>query len=169
MPVDSFKFLPRLIALFYESSERSPDFPIPWTPLNRPLTESKFGLVTSGGLYHKGVEPAFDLERERKEPEWGDPTFRRLPNNISSEKIGVSHLHINNEMAEKDINILLPIDRFSELIDAGKIAGISEYAYSFMGYQGYPPNTSEWEQIYGPQVAEELKEDGVDCVLLTPG
>jgi hypothetical protein len=37
-----------------------------------------------------------------------------------------------------------------------------------MGYQGNPPNTSEWENRYGPEVAARMKEEGVDAVLLTP-
>lgn len=48
MPVDSFKYLPRIIAVFYQMTDRQPELPIPWTPLSRPLTECKFGLVTSG-------------------------------------------------------------------------------------------------------------------------
>jgi len=36
-----------------------------------------------------------------------------------------------------------------------------------MGYQGYPANQSGWKELYGPQVANRLIEDGVDCVLLT--
>jgi D-proline reductase (dithiol) PrdB len=168
MPVDSFKYLPRIIATFYETSDCQPELPIPWTPLRRPLTESKFGLVTSGGLFHKGVEPPFDLKRERQEPTWGDPTFRTIPVNISQEQIGVSHLHVNPECPEIDINILLPIQRFQELAAEGRIASLAGNAYSFMGYQGYPPDTTAWRETYAPQVAEKFKVEGVDCVLLTP-
>ncbi|MBN1147355.1 MAG: hypothetical protein JXA78_08865 [Anaerolineales bacterium] len=74
MPVDSFKYLPRLIAAFYQTTDQQPELPIPWTPLSRPLAESKFGLVTSGGLYQRGVEPPFDLARAQKQPTWAAPT-----------------------------------------------------------------------------------------------
>jgi D-proline reductase (dithiol) PrdB len=168
MPVDSFKFLPRLIAAFYQMTERQPELPIPWMPLIRPLAECKFGLVTSGGLYQRGAEPPFDLEREKREPTWGDPTFRRLPAEIRQEQVAASHLHLNLRGVLEDFNILLPIRRFQELATEGRIGGVASQAYSFMGYQGFPPDTSAWQHTYGPQVAEALKAEGVHGVLLVP-
>ena len=168
MPVDSFKFLPRLIATFYQATEVQPQEPIPWTLLEKPLAEFVFGLVTSGGLYHKDVEPPFDLEREKAEPTWGDPSFRTIPSDIAQSDVGVSHLHINPKDVLADFNILLPIHRFGELIDEGAIGGLAEKNYSFMGFQGYPPDATAWRDTYGPQVAERFKGEGVECVLLTP-
>ena len=168
MTVDSFKYLPRIIAAFYQTTEREPELPIPWTPLARPLSESKFGLVTSGGLYHRGAEPPFDVEREQAEPTWGDPSYRSIPVDIPQAELGASHLHINTEDVLADINILLPIRRFQELETEGVIGSLAERAYSYMGYQGYPPDASAWQETYAPQVAEMLKAEGVNCVLLTP-
>jgi D-proline reductase (dithiol) PrdB len=168
MTVDSFKYLPRLIAMFYRMTTRQPELPIPWTPLQRPISECKFGLVTTGGLYHKGVEPPFDIERERREPRWGDPTFRVIPSSIQQDKLGVSHLHINTQPILDDFNVVLPIQRFQELAGDGIIGGLAENAYSFMGYQGFPPDASAWKEVYGPQVAEKFKNEDVNCVLLTP-
>jgi D-proline reductase (dithiol) PrdB len=168
LPVDSFKFLPRIISVIYEMSDRQPEMPIPWTPLPRPLAECVFGLITSGGLYHQGVEPPFDLEREKRDPQWGDPSYRTIPIDIVSQDLGVSHLHVNPQAVKEDINVLLPLDRFDELADKGVIGGLASKAYSFMGYQGYPPDTNAWRMQYGPQVADKLKSQGVDCVLLTP-
>ncbi len=112
MSVDSFKYLPRIIAAFYQMTDRQPELPIPWTPLPRPVADCKFGLVTSGGLYQRGVEPPFDLERERQEPTWGDPTYRILPADIQQAEVGASHLHINTRDVLEDVNILLPTHRF---------------------------------------------------------
>ena len=140
MPVDSFKFLPRIIAAIYETSNQEPELPIPWTPLGRPLDECTIGLVTSGGLYHKGVDPPFDIERELAEPTWGDPSYRAIPLDIPQDEVGVSHLHVNPISVLTDINVLLPIQRFQELAAAGEIGGLADPAYSFMGYQGYPPD-----------------------------
>ena len=168
MPVDSFKYLPRLIAAVYQAADRQPELPIPWTPLSRPLAESKFGLVTSAGLYQTGIEPPFDLAREREQPTWGDPTYRAIPADIQQEQLGASHLHINTHWVLQDINVLLPVQRFRDLVAEGRIGGLARHAYSFMGYQGYPPDTTAWREIYGLQVAAKFKTDGVDCVLLTP-
>lgn len=168
MPVDSFQYLPRIIATFYQLIEIKPQPPIPWTPLPRPLSECKFGLVTSGGLFHQGVEPPFDTEREKKQPTWGDPSYRTIPPSIPQSEIGVSHLHLNTRDILQDMDILLPVHRFKELAEAVQIGGLAEHVYSFMGYQGYPPNTAEWQHTFGPEIAAKMKLEGVDCVLLTP-
>jgi D-proline reductase (dithiol) PrdB len=168
MVVDSFKFLPRVLAAFYQMTDQEPELPIPWTPLSTPVPECKFGLITSGGLYHKDHEPPFNLEREREEPTWGDPTYRSIPVDFQGDKVAASHLHLNTRDMIADLNILLPIHRFQELTLEGHIGGLASCAYSFMGYQGFPPNTEAWETIYGPQVAGKFNAEGVRCVLLTP-
>jgi hypothetical protein len=168
MTVDSFKFLPRLIGLIYEETQAESQRPIPWTPLRCPLSESKIGVVTSGGLYNKNVEAPFDLEREREEPTWGDPGYRAIPKDIREDAVGISHLHVNNEVVKSDINVLLPIHRLQELTEERRIGGQADVHYSFMGYQGYPPDTTAWRERYGPEAADLLKAQGVDCVLLTP-
>jgi D-proline reductase (dithiol) PrdB len=168
MPVDSFMYLPRVIAAYYQMTDRQPELPIPWTPLPRPIPSCRFGLVTSGGLYHRGVEPPFDVEREKQEPTWGDPTYRTIPSDIEQSELGASHLHINTRDVLEDVNILLPIRRFQELDAEGGIGGVAKHAYSFMGYQGFPPDTRAWREAYGPQVAERLRAEDVACVLLTP-
>jgi len=167
MEVDSFKYLSRLVTRYYKLAQVHTELPIPWTPLTRPLNQSRFGLVTSGGLYHRGHEPPFNLEGERQKPDWGDPSFRILPADIDPGEVGVSHLHLNAPKIERDTNILLPFQRFRELIQEGRIQSQAAHGYSFMGYQGYPADQSGWKEESGPQVAEKLKAEGVDNVLLT--
>jgi len=168
MPVDSFKFLPRLIATFYQMTEREPAYPIPWTPLPKTLSECRFGLITSGGLYQKDIEPPFDISREKKEPSWGDPTYRTIPTDIAQSEIGVSHLHLNPAFVEEDVNVVLPLTRFQELAAADEIGDLADEAYSFMGFQGFPPDASAWQKTYAPEVSAKLKAAKVDCILLTP-
>ena len=168
MPVDSFKFLPRIIAALYKLTEREPQHPIPWTPVTKPVPSAKFGLVTSGGLYLKDSQEPFDIEREIVEPDWGDPSYRVIPSDVAQEDISVSHLHLNTSGIEADFNILLPINRMDELVGEGRIGALAEAHYAFMGYQGFPPDSRLWEAEFGPQVARAFLNDGVDCVLLTP-
>ena len=167
MEVDSFKYLSRLVTRYYKLAQVHTELPIPWTPLTRPLNQSRFGLVTSGGLYHRGHEPPFDLEGERQKPDWGDPSFRILPADVDPRKVGVSHLHLNAPKIEQDTNILLPFQRFRELIQEGRIQSQAAHGYSFMGYQGYPADLSGWKEESGRLVAEKLNAEGVDNVLLT--
>jgi D-proline reductase (dithiol) PrdB len=168
MAVDSFKFLPRLITFLYQAIERETLLPIPWTPLPKPLSKCRFALVTTGGLYDASSSVPFDLARERAEPTWGDPGYRQIRRDFQQQNIRVSHLHINPAAPEADINVLLPINRFEELAAAGAIGSVAETHYSFMGFQGYPADTTEWEQTYAPEVVRRLKAEEVDCVLLTP-
>lgn len=168
MPVDNYKFLPRLLAALYEAAPEKNWSPPPWTPLPGPVSTCKFGLVTTAGIYHKENEPPFDIETERERPDWGDPSFRAIPVDISPDQIGVSHLHINPRWIQDDINVILPIHRFQEFVAGGIIGSLANHAYSFMGFQGFPPNTQAWEQVYAPQVIQRLLDESVDCVLLTP-
>jgi D-proline reductase (dithiol) PrdB len=167
MEVDSFRYLSSLIKRYYQLSQVKRETPIPFTPLRKPLRQSRFALVTSGGLYHRGHDQPFDQERERREPSWGDPSFRILPVDMDPTEVGVSHLHINAKDAVSDLNILLPIQRFKELVAEGRIGGLAGQAYSFMGYQGFPSDLSGWKGIHGPAVRDALLADRVDCVLLT--
>jgi D-proline reductase (dithiol) PrdB len=168
MPVDSFKFLPRLIEMFYKMTEVDPPGTIPWTPLRKPVQESVFGLVTSAGLFNKAQDEPFDLERERREPVWGDPSERKIQRSISTDQIGVSHLHLNTQPILEDPDIVLPLGRMQELEERGEIGGLAETHFSLMGYQGYPPDTSTWEGETAPRIAEHFKSENVDCILLTP-
>ena len=169
MTVDSYRFLPRLIQVVYDAYQPERLDPIPWTPLSIPARYAKFGLVTTGGLYHKGEQPPFDLDSERHNPTWGDPTFRQIPVDIQQNEIGVSHLHLNTAFIEQDFNVLLPLQRCAYLVRKNYIGGLADTHFSFMGYQGYPPDTNSWRETYAPQVARSLINQGVHCVLLTPG
>jgi len=165
MPVDSFKYLPRSIAAYYQTLLVKRADPIPWAPLSRPLDKCRFGLVTTAGIYDKERERPFDAEREKREPMWGDPTYRRIGRDVGHAQIGASHLHINNRDILADINIVLPLSRFAELEEEGVIGSLAAVNLSLMGYQ---PNTSEWRDRYGREVAGLLKDEAVDAVLLTP-
>ena len=65
----------------------------------------------------------------------------------------------------RDINVTFPIDRLDELQAQGKIGSLADNYYSYMGalrdVTGILENT-------GPEVAQHLKDDGVEVVLLTP-
>ncbi len=167
MEVDSFRYLPSLIKRYYQFSRVQKELPIPFTPLPKPLDLCRVGLVTSGGLYDTRREQGFDQEGERRNPAWGDPSFRTLPVDMDLADVGISHLHISHDDVLADPNILLPIQRFRELVADGRVGGLAPNAYSFMGYQGFPSDLSGWRDTYGPAVRDRLLAEGVDCVLLT--
>jgi len=167
MEVDSFRYVPSLVKRYYQLNLVRKELPIPFTPLRKRLDQCRFGLVTSGGLYHVRREEPFDQQGERTNPAWGDPSFRTLPVDMDLADVGVSHLHINHADILADPNILLPIQRFHELVGEGRVGEVAPHAYSFMGYQGFPSDLSGWTDTHGPAVRDRLLAEGVDCVLLT--
>lgn len=165
MPVDSYKWLPRSIAAYYQGMQVPHEDPIPWTPLTKPLPACRVAAVTTAGVYMRNTDPPFDTQRERREPLWGDPTYRSIPHTARQEDIGASHLHINNDDLLADINVALPVHRLEELAARGEIGSAAPHHFSFMGFQ---MDNSAWRTRYGPEVAARLREEAVDCVLLTP-
>lgn len=165
--VDSFKFLPRSFRDGFMQFT-PPSEPTPWTPLRRPLRESRLALVTTAGVWDKDSDPSFDYEREKREPTWGDPSYRVIPRDIRQERIGAGHLHINNDDLLADIDVVLPMHRCAELERAGEIGSLAPSAYSFMGFQGGPADLAPWRDRYGPEVAARMHAEGVDTILITP-
>ena len=137
---------------------------IPWTPLARPLSESTVALISTGGIALKTDRP-FDQEGERKNPWWGDPSYRIIPKTARAEDIRVYHMHIDPRLAERDLNCLLPIERLEELAAVGKVGRAAESHYSFMGYILDP------RELLGksiPAIIEHLRAEAVDVVVLVP-
>jgi D-proline reductase (dithiol) PrdB len=139
--------------------------PIPWAPLRKPLAEAKVALLSTAGLSMKGESP-FDMDFERKRPTRGDPSWRRLSADATSETIDANHLHIDTSYIERDLNVALPVDRLRELVASGVVGAIAESHYSIMGYQGN--DTTELEQVSAPAIAASLQSESVDLVLLAP-
>jgi D-proline reductase (dithiol) PrdB len=163
--VDSFKFLPGSIAAYYRGLPAPREEPVPFAPLAKPLNACRLALVTTAAIHQVGKEPPFDTEREKREPFWGDPTFRRIPRDVRQEEIGACHLHTNNRDVLLDVNIALPVHRFAEMEAEGVIGSLAPTCYSFMGYQ---TNTAEWRERYAPEAAALMKDEGVNAVFLTP-
>jgi D-proline reductase (dithiol) PrdB len=167
MSIDSFKFMPRAVA---ESMKIWPYVdtggePIPWAPLEKKASECRVALISSGGLYCRDDEP-FDLEREKREPLLGDPSFREIRRNIPQKEIGVAHLHYENTHALEDYNCMLPMGALEDLLEQGRIGDIAEYHLTIMGYQ---PKVGTLINKTAPRMAERLEEMGVDLVFLSPG
>jgi D-proline reductase (dithiol) PrdB len=109
----------------------------------------------------------FDMDRERREPTWGDPSFRVIPKTARQEDLEVNHLHINTRDIKTDINIALPVDRFNELKKDGKIGSFAENNYSIMGFTP-SPHTKQLIKETGLAIVEMMKADGVDIAFMAP-
>lgn len=163
--VDSFRFLDPLTKQVVKSwIAREPSREIPWTPMGKPLEECTVALISSGGIALRGDTP-FDQERERRNPWWGDPSYRIIPRGSSADDVEFYHLHVDPTFAREDLNCLLPLDHLEEEANAGRIGDSASRHYSFMGYIIEPAVLLEETT---PKIISNLQEDDVDVVLLVP-
>jgi D-proline reductase (dithiol) PrdB len=164
--VNGFRFLPPGLAAWIRTFIPEKEFTgsIPWTPLSKPLNQTILALVTSAGI-SVNPNPPFDMEREKREGTWGDPSYRVIPRSVTEKDIQVNHLHINTRHILKDINVILPLKRLEEFEEEGIIGRLAPSAYSFYGFQW--ETTDFLRTAIGP-MAETMKAEGVDAVILTP-
>lgn len=163
--VDSYRFISgitkRMIRTWIKMETPRP---IPWTPLRKPLSECRVALLSSAGVALKTDQP-FDQEGERRNPWWGDPTYRRLPNTATAAEVNLYHMHINPKDAQQDLDCLFPITRLNELAAAGEIGSASPRHYSMMGYI-LEPEVLLKESV--PAMLRDLRADLADVVVLVP-
>ena len=163
--VDSYHFIWGLTKRMVKSwINLEPPREIPWTPLQKPVSESRVAMISTAAIALKSDIP-FDQEGEKNNPWWGDPSYRIIPHGVKTEEINVYHQHIDTAFAEQDINCILPVDRLEELKNKGRIGSIAGSHYSFMGYTLQP---DELLKKSVPQIIKRLREEQVDIVILVP-
>jgi len=140
---------------FIESSDP------PWTPLKQKVTQCRLALVTTGGVHLKSQSP-FDM----MDPA-GDPSFREIPADTAPSELIITHNYYDHADADKDINIVLPIERTQELKQNGEIGEVNHRHFSFMGHIRHH-HIETLMQETAPRVAAELESDEVDIAILTP-
>jgi hypothetical protein len=138
---------------------------IPWTVLQKPLSESTISLVSTAGVALRDDEP-FDQERERSNPWWGDPTYRVIPLGSTEADVHLHHMHIDKRHGESDLNVVLPLRRLEELASQQGVVGkAASRHYSIMGYQ---LDTGVLQHDTAPKMLHDMREQGVDGVVLIP-
>jgi hypothetical protein len=145
----------------------------PFTPLNKPLSESKIGLLATSGHFVVGDDPEpfgvkeMDLEEAQariSEFLKSDPVLSVIPTDIPREKLRVRHGGYDLRAAQDDFNAVFPIDRIGELEQDGLIGQALGNAYSFVGACAQ----KSLVKYIAPQWAEVLKAQGVDGMILVP-
>ena len=133
---------------------------MPWTPPPA-LPRATVALVTTAGLHLRGDRPFIS------DPKGGDSSFRVIPSGTRGGDILQSHVSIGFDHTAfyRDMNVTFPLDRLRELAARGAIGGVAPRAYSFMGAIR---DARRLVDETGPEVAQRLREDGAQVVLLTP-
>jgi D-proline reductase (dithiol) PrdB len=164
MSIDSYRFLDfasRRVMKAWAARERGV---IPFAPLAKPLRECTIALVSTAGIARNDDQP-FDQERERRDPWWGDPTFRVIPLGTTEQDVRLYHMHIDPRFGQADLDVVLPMRRLTELADAGIVGQPAPRHYSLMGYILDPTVLIE---ATAPAIAGRMRADDVDAVALVP-
>ena len=95
----------------------------------------------------------------------GSADYRVISGDAAAGDVVMSHISVNYDRSgfQEDINVVFPIDRLRELEADGTIGSISDFHYSFMGAS--PGHTLEAK---ARELAQLMKKDGVDAVVLSP-
>lgn len=165
MTVDSNAFLPRALAAIFDARPQLDHEPT-WTPFDKPLSEATIGLLSSGGIFLPASQESFDMDRERREPQWGDPSLRMIPSSTEQSEIDASHLHINTTDITTDVDVALPIHRLNELAAEGTIGRAASEHFSVMGYQ--QEGAEVWRTQTAPEIAARCHAESIDALILAP-
>ena len=136
----------------------SPDN-VPLARLAKPLAKSRLTFVSTSGVQPKGTLP-FDVVHPV-----GDYSFRRVPSTAEPVDLEIHQLKYPTVGANRDLNVIFPIERLRELAGEGVIGGLTPHFYSFIGYNMDPELL---ERTLAEEIAEAVVADGAEAALLAP-
>ncbi len=132
-----------------------PDTP-PFVPLKKPLSESRLGLIASGGIYRVG-QTAFHFK--------DDFSYRVIDTTTPTDQLRTTHFAYDLTDARRDPNVVFPIDTLRYLVAERELGELSRHAYTFMGgiY-----SSRKVRDVLAPAIADRLIADEVDVALMVP-
>jgi D-proline reductase (dithiol) PrdB len=134
---------------------------VPWTPVRKPLEQSRVCLITTAGL-HLIEDTPFNMQSSD-----GDPTYRIIPATAHQRELRITHNYYDHRDADRDINIVFPLDLVRELAAAKHLGGLTSKHYSFMGHiDGGHVEALQREVL--PALLHSLTAETPDFVFLTP-
>jgi D-proline reductase (dithiol) PrdB len=165
MAIDSYRFLDFASRQVMKAwAARQKPAGIPFTPLRKPLPECTVALLSTAGVARNDDRP-FDQESERRDPWWGDPSFRVIPLGTTEKDVRLYHLHIDPRFGESDLDVVLPMRRLTELSRESVVGRPAPSHYSMMGYILEP---EELVESTAPAIAERMRAERVDAAALFP-
>ena len=144
----------------YESEVRLPRFrPIPAPPPVPDLAHARVALVTDGGLVPLGNPDNIEARAATK---WGRYPIAGV-GDLASADYEVVHGGYDTSLVKEDPDRLVPVDIARELEAAGTIGELYDHFLSTTGLA----NPLDNSRRLGREMAEHLREAGVDAVILT--
>lgn len=144
----------------------------PFSPLRKPLAESRLLLFTSSGHFVAGQDPAplgkEGLTQEKAVRRIGEffntpPALSAIPRDVAPGDLMVRHPGYDIRSTEKDPNVTFPLARLLEAEAEGRIGEVAPLAYSF-------PGAVDQERLQEvlPEWVERVRDAEVDGVLMVP-
>ena len=131
----------------------------PLTRVDKPLSECRVTLLTSGGVSHCSM-PGFNPDARN------DHRLDEVAREVSSNDFEINDSYYNHRDAEQDLNCVFPIDRLRELAEEGEIGSVAPRFWS--GFMGRIYNRTKVIEESAPAFVQKLKEDAVDILVAAP-
>ncbi|MGI8681834.1 MAG: glycine/sarcosine/betaine reductase selenoprotein B family protein [Mycobacteriales bacterium] len=132
---------------------------VPLAPMSKPLSQSRLTFVSTAGVQPKGTLP-FDVVHPV-----GDYTFRRVPSTARPADLEIHQLKYPTVGANRDLNVIFPIERLQELA-ADRVIG--ELTPSFFSFIGYNMDPERLEATLAEDIAGAVVAEHADIALLAP-
>jgi len=132
---------------------------VPLAPLRKPLNECRVTFISTSGVQPKGTLP-FDTVHPV-----GDYSFRRVPSSARADELDIHQLKYPTAGAERDLNVIFPIERLQELAAEGTIGGLTADFFTFIGYNMDPERL---ERTLAEDIAAAVSDSGADIALAAP-
>ncbi|MBT4289239.1 MAG: hypothetical protein HOD92_18080 [Deltaproteobacteria bacterium] len=133
----------------------------PWAALKKPLNESRFTFITTAGVHLKSDQPFNMSDKD------GDPTYRSFTFDSDPSDLMITHDYYNHNDADRDINVVLPLDALQNCLDQKIIGSLSNSIYSFMGHiEG--KNIKKMIRNSCRELSQILLKDQIDVAIVSP-
>ena len=121
----------------------------------KPLSQRRVSIISTAAL-QKRDDKIFDK---------GEASYRVIPGDTDPNDIIMAHSSVNFDRSgfQQDLNVCFPLERLRELVAEGFIGSVADFHYTVLG--GVEPERNEGT---ARQIAQLMKNEGVDTVLLVP-
>lgn len=131
----------------------------PFTPLKKPLAESRVALVSTSEVGFKDEDHQSPTDQGQIGRVYSIPSDTPIDALCSR-----TYAFDRHATTLEDVNAFFPLTRLHELAAAGRIAGVAEHCHGV--YNSYSQRRTS--DIDGPEILRRCHDEEVDVVLLTP-
>lgn len=128
-------------------------------PAVKDITKARIALVSSGGPVPKGNPDHIESSSASK---YGKYSLKDI-DDFTPENGQTAHGGYDPVYANEDLDRVLPVDVIKEMLANGEFGSLHDYWYATVGNGTSVANAKK----FGTEIAKQLKEDGVDAVILT--